>query len=362
MYILLTSILLFIPLLSSQAQPKTTNQPLEILLIGASHNYGKTLVEQFDYPLNKALAFRPDAVFSEDLSPEDYDALTDHWNKAAVEKRLAYIKQHTYADPNNPDQFIQQTYQRLREQPALHQERIKLARALYLKHDFGNARYQLYRLDQARPTFSNEDHVTYRSLLGEPDSLYRSRSSEYHNIFFPLLDKLNQDQILPMDSQQYDLPWQAAWDSLSVKLERSVAAEKDTNSANYQVWKSFLNWQKSFYAREKLIHQAGQTTRHSNTDLFNARVDSINFGGDLLLKQLKGFPAQEAAHMRHYWQLRNGAMCRSIVNRARAVGARRVVVGVGSAHRKTMIDILRTMPNVTVYTLNEYEPERAQTK
>ncbi|GAB3506902.1 hypothetical protein GCM10027341_40710 [Spirosoma knui] len=313
---ILSVLLLLTPVFRSQAQ-KATNQPLEILLIGAAHNYGKTPVEHFDYPLNKALAFRPDAVFGEDLSPEDYDALTDYWNKAAVEKRLAYIKQHTYADPNQPDLFIQQTYERLRAQPALHRERMKLARALYLNHDFGNARYQLYRLDLARPQFTNDDDVTYRSVLGEPDSLYRSRSSEYHNIFFPLLDKLHQDRILPMDNQQYDLPWQAAWDSVATKTERAVAAEKDTTSANYQVWKSFLDWQTSFFKRENQMQQAGQITRNSNTDLYSARVDSINFGGDLLLKQLKGFPAQEAAQMRHYWQLRNDAMCRNIVNRAR---------------------------------------------
>ncbi len=331
-------------------------QPLDVMLIGTAHNYGKTLVEHFDYPLNKALAFRPDAVFGEYMSAEDYDAVPDYWNKANTEKRVAYVKSHPFADPKQPDAFIQQTYQRLRQRPNQHGERIKLARALYLKHDFGNAAYQLYRLDQGKSQLSSEDRATYQALLGEPDSLYRSRSSEYHNLIFPLIDKLGQDRILPMDSQQYDLQWQAAWDSVVVKTERAVEAEKDTNSANYRVWTSFLNWQTKFYAADKQAQAAGETTRYYNTDAFSARVDSVNLGGDLLLKNLRGYPTAEAARMRHVWQLRNEAMCRNLVRRARAVQARRVVVGVGSAHRKTMLDILRTMPGVKVYTLNEYQP------
>ncbi|GAB3955476.1 hypothetical protein GCM10028805_43130 [Spirosoma harenae] len=344
----------------SQSTP--ASQPLDILLIGTAHQYGKNLVEHFDYPLSKALAFRPDAVFGEDLAPQDYDALPDFWNKAALEKRVAYIRSHPYPDPQPADQFIQQTYALLRKRPDSHQERMRLARALFLIHDFGNARYQLYQLDKFQSSFDSQHHTAYRAILGEPDSLYRSRSSEYHNIFFPLLDQLKQDRILPMDSQQYDLRWQAAWNSLSDKLERAVAAEKDSNSANYRVWTSFLQWQHTFRLAEDQIQQAGQTTRSSNTDLYSARVDSVNFGGDRLLQHLSGFPAAEAAQMRHYWQLRNEAMCQNIVNRARAIKARRVVVGVGSAHRKTMIDILRAMPNVTVYTLNEYQPERPAQK
>ena len=353
---LLASLLLLTSSLAARAQPKAADQPLEILLIGTAHHYGKAPVEHFDYPLGKALAFRPDAVFGEDLSPEDYDALTDFWNKAAVEKRIAYVKSHAYPDPKNPDQFIQRTYQLLREHPNAHQDRIKLARALYLKHDFGNARYQLYRLDRAKSAFGNEERQAYRAILGEPDSLYRSRSSEYHNIFFPLLDQIKQDRLLPMDAQQYDLQWQAAWNALNEKLDSAVAAEKDTNSVNYRVWTSFLTWQTAFRAASQQALEAGEMTRFSNTDDYNAKVDSINFGGDLLLQNLKGFPAAEAARMRHNWQLRNEKMCRNLIDRARLAGARRVVVGVGSAHRKTMIDILRTLPDVQVYTLNEYQP------
>ncbi len=354
-----TSLLLVTTALLGRAQPKPAGQPLDILLIGTVHNYGSTSVEQFDYPINKALAFRPDAVFGEDLSADDYDALTDYWNKAALEKRVAYIRSHAYPDPKNSAQFIRQTYALLHEQPTLYQDRMKLVRALYFTHDFGNARYQLYQLDQAKHAFSPADYQAYRAILGEPDSLYRSRSSEYHNIFFPVLTRLQQDRLLPMDNQQYDRQWQAAWDSLSTKLERAVAAEADTNSTNYRVWRSFLTWQAGFQATDKQAQLAGQLTRANNTDLYSARVDSINFGGDLLLQRLTGFPTAEAAQMRHYWQLRNESMCQNLVNRARAVGARRIVVGGGSAHRKTMIDILRTLPNVRVYTLNEYQPDQS---
>ena len=354
---LLASLLLLTIPFTSPAQTKTTGQPLDILLIGASHDYGKTPVEQFDYPLNKALAFRPDAVFSEDLSPEDYDALANYWNKAAVEKRIAYIKRHAYPAPKNPDKFIQQTYQLLREHPNQHQDRMKLARALFLKHDFGNARYQLYRLNQAQPAFGSEERAAYRTILGEPDSLYRSRSSEYHNIFFPLINKLNQDRILPMDCQQHDLHWQAAWNSTDSLYRRWVTdLEADTNSVDARRYATLMNRMNELTKQEKQTEKDGTQTQFMNGPDGDEFLNIVNFYGAERLFGAANFPEKELSAMLHFWKLRNEGMCRNLVSRARLSGAKRVVVGVGANHRKIMVDILRTMPNVTVHTLNEYQP------
>ena len=348
---------------TSRAQTVKADQPLEILLIGASHDYGKTPVEHFDYPLNKAFAFQPDAVFSEDLSPGDYDALTSYWNKDALEKRLAYIRSHAYPDPENSDPFIQQIYRLLREHPNDHQDRMKLARALYLTHDFGNARYQLYKLNQARDAFGREEQQAYRAILGEPDSLYRSRSSEYHNIFFPLLDKVKQDRILPMDCQQYDLLWQTAWnstDSLYRKWEADLRA--DTSSLAARRYAAYQNRLTALNNQRQQAAKAGTQTQFMNGPEGDEFLYIANFYGGQHLAGAAGFPEKELADMLHYWQLRNEGMCRNLVSRARLVGAKRIVVGVGSNHRKIMVDILRTMPNVSVFTLNEYQPEQAAKK
>ncbi len=341
----------------ANAQPNTSNQPLEVLFIAASHNYGKNMVEQFDYPINKALAFRPDAVFSEDLSPEDFDALTDYWNMANVKSRLAYLEKLGYAAPKNPDTFIRKTYKLLRDHPNYHQDRMKLARALYLKHDFGNARYQLYRLDKAKTAFGNEEIAAYRAILGEPDSLYRSRSSEYHNIFFPILDKLQQDRIFPMDCQKYDVQWSEAWgktDSLYKVFE--TALDADTNSADYRKYQTLINENNALQRSMNAAAKAGKSTEFLNTADWDKLTDYGNFYGNRYLFGLKGFPEEGVGNMLKYWTLRNECMCQNIVNRARQMGAKRVVVGVGASHRELMVKLLKATPGVTVYTLNEYQP------
>ena len=156
MKILVTLLLITCSLLAN-AQSTTTNQPLDILFIAASHDYGSKSAEDFSYPINKALAFKPDAVFGENLSPEDYDALDRHWNKENIDKRLAYLIQLGYKLPKNSRAFIAHQYKVLREYPYYHQERMKLAHALFLTHDFGNASYQFYLLDKMRPAFGKEE-------------------------------------------------------------------------------------------------------------------------------------------------------------------------------------------------------------
>ena len=358
MNLLPTFLLLLCLPLSNLAQTNKTEQPLAILLIGTSHWYADTSVEHFDYALKKALAFQPDVVFSEDLSPEDYDALPDYWNKAVVEKRLAYIRSHPYAEPQHPDQFIRQTYQVLRQHPTYHQDRLRLIRALYLSHDFGNARYQLYRLDKARHTFDPQVQEAYRTILGEPDSLYRSKASEYHNIFFPLLDKLQQDRILPMDCQQYDLQWQAAWnraDSLVKGWELVLKA--DTNSIAARQYRALMSRKNGLIELLKQAAKGGNETQFLNSPEGEEFLEMANFYGAKWLVSAAEFPHKALADMLYNWQLRNEAMCRNLVTRARSAGAKRVVVGMGANHRAVMVAMLRALPDVTVYTLNEYRPE-----
>jgi hypothetical protein len=353
-------LLLFAALILSAgavAQQAKTNQPLEVLMIGASHDYGKNLVEQFNYPLDKALAFRPDAVVSEDLSADDFNALTDYWNMATVKKRLAYLQSVEYPAPKNPDAFIRDTYKLLREHPNYHQDRMKLARALYLKHDFGNARYQFYRLDKAKGTFGDEERAAYQAILGVPDSLYRSRSSEYHNIFFPIMDKLQQDRLIPMDCQKYDLQWQAAWegaDSLFHKWETGV--EKDSTSADARRYAALMKRTDDLGKRVKEAHQARKETEFLNSPEGDEFLNIVNFYGARRMFGAANFPEKALSKMLHFWQLRNECMCQNLVSRARAAGAKRVVVGVGANHRKIMVDMLKAIPGVTVYTLNEYNP------
>ncbi|MCX6216854.1 DUF5694 domain-containing protein [Spirosoma sp.] len=341
----------------AKAQSKMV-QPLEILFIAASHDYGTKSIEDFSYPINKALAFKPDAVFGENLSPEDYDALDRHWNKEAIDKRLAYLTKVGYKLPKNPKAFIARQYKLLQTYPYYHQERMKLAHALFLTHDFGNASYQFYLLDKLRPAFGNEEIAAFTRILGPVDSLKNlgfRRTNEYYNIFHPIAQTLKFEKIMPMDCQKYNTPWSEAWgktDSLYKQFETAI--EADTNSADYRKYAALLNESNALQRQMNAAVRAGKGTAFFNTAEWDKLTDFGNFYGNHYLFGLKGFPENGVRDMLNYWTLRNEGMCQNLVSRARNAGAKRVVVGVGASHRELMVKLLKAMPGVTVYTLNEY--------
>jgi Family of unknown function (DUF5694) len=350
---LVALLILLTQLTFAQAQPDR-RADVEVLMIGTSHEYNMTTNEKFSEVINKAVAFRPDAVFGETLTAEDYDAIPDYWNKARMEKRFAYLKSIPFAGPKDPDKFIRQTIKLLRTKPNYHQERMKLARALYLKHDYGNARYQLYRLDKARPAFGAEEIAAYQAILGVPDSLYKTRNNEYHNMAFPLVQQVGLDEILSMDSQRHDMKWSAAWeraDSLVKQWEKGV--EKDSTSAAARQYagltKRTADLQKAVNAAEK----AGNDTEFFNSPDGDEYLNIVNFYGARRMFGAEGFPDKAVDAMLAEWQNRNDDMVRNTVARARQIGAKRVVVFVGANHRKIMVDGLRATPGVTVRSLND---------
>jgi len=350
---LLTTAFLLITFLTNAQNQPDRRTAIHVLVVGTSHSYGQKPIEDFKAIIDKVAAFQPDAVYGEFLSANDYNAIPDYWNKATMEKRFAYMKGINYPAPGKPEKFIRQTTKLLHDHPHYHQDRMKLARALYLKHDFGNARYQLYRLDKARPAFGAEEVAAYKAILGEPDSIYTARSNEYHNIAFPVIDKLSLDQIDPMDSQRHDLNWQAAWDKadpLFKAWEKSV--EKDSTSADAQRYKALM---KRTVELEKASNKAGSeghATIYFNSPDGDEYLNIVNFYGARRMFGAKGFPEKEIDAMMAQWQNRNTDMVRNTVERARKAGQKRVVVFVGANHRKIMVDGFRAMPGVTVRELN----------
>ncbi|WP_461128096.1 DUF5694 domain-containing protein [Spirosoma aerophilum] len=356
----ITCLLLSISFLTN-AQSTVHTQPLEVLFIAASHEYGTKSVEDFSYPINKALAFKPDAVFGENLSPGDYNALDRHWNKEAIDSRLAYLTKIGYALPRNPQAFIAKQYKLLQTYPYYHQERMKLAHALFLTHDFGNASYQFYLLDKMRPAFGKEEIAAFTRILGPVDSLKNlgfRRTNEYYNIFHPIAQKLKMERIMPMDCQKFNTPWSEAWgktDSLYKVFETAI--EADTTSGDYRKYAALMNENNALQKRMNAAVRAGKGTAFFNTAEWDKLTDFGNFYGNRYLFGLPNFPESGIRDMLKYWTLRNEGMVQNIVSRAREIGAKRVVVGVGASHRELMVKLLKETPGVTVYTLNEYQPE-----
>lgn len=329
-------------------------QPLNVMIVGTSHSYGKKPVENFGAVIDKVAAFRPDAVFGEFLSADDYDAIPDYWNKAALEKRFAAMKAINYPGPRNSDKFIRQTMKLLREHPNYHQDRMKLARVLYLKHDMANARYQLYRLDKAQKHFGPEEVAAYRNILGESDSIYANRANEYHNLVFPLMDSLKIEQIGAMDSQRHDLNWQAAWDkAASLYRAWENGLENDTNSVDTRRYMALMKRVDALQKADREAEKQGRETFFLNSPDGDEYLNIVNFYGARRLFGAKGFPEKEIDAMLAQWQNRNDDMIRNTIERARKAGAKRVVVFVGANHRKIMADGFLATPGVMLYEFDK---------
>ena len=349
---MLMKTLLTIALLLTSLFVTAQNQPIDVLIVGTSHNYGKKPTEDFAALIDKIARFQPDAAYGEFLSAEDYDALAEYWNKATMEKRYAYMNAINYPAPANPDKFIRKTTELLHDNPNFHQARMKLARALYLKHDYANARYQLYRLDKARPNFGREEIAAYKAILGEPDSIYTSRSNEYHNIAFPLMDKLHIDRMGAMDSQRHDVAWSNAWgtaDSLFKKWEAGL----DSTSADGLKYIALNNRQNDLQKAIYVAEKKGRGTEFFNSPEGDEYLNIVNFYGARRLFGTAGFPEASVNEMLAQWQNRNTDMVRNVAERARKTGSKRVVVFVGANHRSIMYDGLLNTPNITVHQLSE---------
>lgn len=77
-------------------------------------------------------------------------------------------------------------------------------------------------------------------------------------------------------------------------------------------------------------------------------IDVWNFYGGSAFYGWPGFPDQHVKDMYTQWTLRNEGMCENILIQAKANDAKRIVIGVGAAHRKIMEDILSRDPDVKI--------------
>lgn len=338
----------------------STAQPVEVLLIGTSHNYGKQPIEKFDYVKNKVRAFKPNAMFGEWLSAEDYDAIPDYWNKATMVKRYAYIQNLGYPAPKNYPKFLRESYKALRENPNYHQTRMRLANALLQHHDYGNAQFQIYQLMQRKAAFGPEEIATFTKTLGPVDSvqtIFYRNTSEYYHLVFPLMNELNLDQMMAMDCQKHDTDWQKAWDRTAPLVKAFEAqTETDSTSTAALAYKALNKRTGDLQTLANAAEKAGTTTQFFNAPEGDEYLNIVNFYGGTRLFGVVGFPEKELTGMLHYWQLRNEGMVQNLVTRSRAASAKRVVVAVGANHRAIMEKLLRATPGVTVYALNDYQP------
>lgn len=331
-------------------------QKLDILLIGVSHNYSSYRNQDFSEIYKKIEAFGPDAFFGEFLSREDEQNLMDYWCKESNTERLSRLRR---TRPIAKD-TLDATIERLKKQTAAHRSdyRLKadLAHAYYVNQDAANGHYQYWKVYSYLQKKPDDGLQKYLDDLLQPEqdatgrSMKRLQTSEYARIAFPMMEKLEMNELHPMDAQDYDLNWSASALAFHSKFEMYA---KDSAAAYSGRLKGLLTERTKGFEKYKSIELASpKVTEWLNTD----EASSILASGDFYFPEMYGlpdFPKEEMLSKLHWWLMRNMGMCENAVNRARRLGARKIVVITGANHRKYMQDLFAGMPQVTVRNINE---------
>ncbi|WP_153800358.1 DUF5694 domain-containing protein [Foetidibacter luteolus] len=333
-------------------------QKVDILLIGASHNYSNYPDQDFSGIHAKIKKFKPSAFFGEFLSKEDERLVMDYWCKSSNVKRLEMLR----ANRNITADALPKTIDSLRKlalvNPKDYQLKTDLAHAYYLNQDVANGHYQFWQVFSNLQHVPNADLENYVNKLLSPHldttgrSMKRLKTSEYAYIAFPMMQNFNIQELLPMDCQDYDLNWSAASVAFHTKFENLI---KDSTTAQIAELKAILNKREQGFEKSiRIEKKSNKVTEWLNTD----EASVIMASGDFYfpeLYEIKNFPKEEMLSQLHWWIMRNKGMCNNVVNRAIALGLNKVVVIAGANHRKFMQDIFEKMPNVTVRNINEIE-------
>lgn len=331
-------------------------QKVEILLIGVSHNYGNYPNQDFSDVYSKIRNFKPDAFFGEFVSKEEERNLMDYWCKSDNIKRLEILKKNR----NLEDKQLPYTIDSLRKltlsNPLSYKLKVDLAHAYYLDQDVSNAHYQYWQVFDHLLKQPNTELQKYVDEILSPNldvsgrSMKRLKTSEYAFIAFPMMRELKIRELIPMDCQDYDLNWSASALAFHNKFE---PFKKDTAATYSEQLRKILDKRnKGFEKYSNMEKTSIKMTEWLNTD----EASSILASGDFYfsdLYELKGFPKEEMISQIHWWLMRNKLMSENVVNRARALKHKKVVVIVGANHRKYMQDIFAEMPNVMIKNINE---------
>lgn len=335
-------------------------KPLEVLLVGTSHYNGEPTAS-YRPIIDKLKAYQPDVVIGEYLAPTDARQLPASQNEAQpYQRRLRYLQRRELQTAPLRDKAAASVRRRLRKNPQLHQQRVDLARYYAYNYDRANAEYQLYLLEETyKGRLSAAEQAYYQQAFGPADSLRKSLKmvrplTEYHRIFFPLLQELGQEQLYSMDCQRYGEAFSnASSEAYQQFLALQAAFKADSTTAQAATFRRMAAAKPAYFAYLNAVETSEEVYRIMNAPAFGKLNDDLNFYGDEALYGAPGFPTAAVQAMKAQWELRNQGMCDNIVRRAREQGARRVVVAVGSAHTVIMHRMLAAMPNVRVSTYHD---------
>lgn len=345
--------ILFIQLSGMAVLGQTPTQDLEVLMIGASHQYNPEPKQDMSHVHAKIRAFKPDAVFGEWLSPEDEKAIKTYWNKENVLKRFDRLKQKVNIAEKDLHAAVTRYEKALDKNPGDMKNRIDLALAYYLSYDAGNGYYQMWHVAKHLQKNPNDtalfNYARKKFFTTAVDSVQKAINpyidDEYDYIAHPMMVEFGIKKIYPMDSQRWDVHWSDAWGKAdSVFYTRLSQLKKDSLSAEGKRAREISKGVKE--RMDYLIKDGTQTygmthiTEAMNGPEMTEWLFRINFYSDEY-RQLSIFPADLYGWMLHWWWHRNNDMCNNTIERAKANGFRKVMIVVGANHAAIMSKIFK---------------------
>ncbi|WP_259014746.1 DUF5694 domain-containing protein [Emticicia fluvialis] len=333
------------------AQTPTSN--LEVLMIGASHQYSPQPAQDLTDIHTKIRVFKPDAVFGEWLSPEDEKAIKTYWNKQNVQNRIDRLKKKTTIAEKDLPAMLTRYEKVLSDKPGDMKNRIDLAVAYYLNHDAGNGYFQMWNVAkhlQKNPKDTAVfNYARLKYFSAAVDSLHEAINpyidDEYDYVAHPMMVEFGMKKIYAMDSQRWDNEWSEAWGKAdSVFYERLKLLKKDSLSAEgkkaLEIDKYIKN--RMNYLQNDAVKMYGNehVTEILNGPQLTEWLFRINLYSDEY-RQLSIFPADLYAWKFHWWWHRNNDMCNNTIERAKANGFNKVMIVVGANHAAIMTKIFR---------------------
>ncbi|NEM98962.1 DUF5694 domain-containing protein [Pontibacter burrus] len=353
----LLSRLSIVALLSFLTAFNVKAQQIEILIVGSAH--GNTNPDDFYRPvIDKLKNYKPDMVFGEYLSPEDQRAAiaAGHLSSKSINKKMDFLQGR---DPKGAAKKVNtaKAYEALNKFAYHHKTRMELARSLYLNHDRGNAEYQFWVLEQQMQNkFEKSEQAYFEKLFGGADTLRKvgliRKNSEYQRIFFPLVYELGHDRIYAADCQKYEAAWNEATNKAIAKRDAmNAAAKADSTSKEAAAVKAINKYVAEASERMKGIDYTDYV--FLNSALYAELDEHVNFLGGPRFFAEPGFITEEVKQMLYWWEKRNQGICENIIRQAKEKGASKVIVAVGSSHRKGMEEIFAKMPDVKLVNYND---------
>jgi hypothetical protein len=324
----------------SAAFAQEQNKKTKIMIVGTVHEFRDSLIkhQQFGNLINRLRSFQPDMICIESIPT--WDTLSLNMVRKTSLQGAARVRKEKELDFSKLPLAIEQLHDSLEISDENLSLRSRLANAFYAHHDFYNAYYHWFILQEKLLMNSTKASSTLVNSFAY-DSIHSrvhaaQRKKEFGNIIFPLA---HAELILRLENID-----ERADDSEFQKLGKHIAKRL---ILNFKIFKALKTY-KGLVKDTKEAEEKGRLIEFVNSKDFQMKMTD-NIDG-LTKKWVKSKKARQAQLL---WYQRNERMARRILDAIKIKNPKNVIVFFGAAHIDFVKRELLKEPNLEVVTLSD---------